>query len=1044
MTKKFLRKNFAILLLFLISSFSLQAQNFAVSGTITDDNGKALEGATVLEKGTKNSAVTGAGGVFKLNVSSGKAKLVISFVGHEQLEITVNNRQQLSVSLKSSNENLTDVVVVGYATVKKKDVTGSVQGIGSAEIQSRPVANALEALQGKIAGVDITSNERPGQLGSVSIHGARSLGSINGNNVGASNSPLYVVDGIPLSTGGIENINPQDIEAIDILKDASATAVYGSRGANGVIIVTTKQGKAGKLTLSFNNSLKFDNLVDSREMFNAGDYITFKRWANYYLGLNTTTGISSNPRGDQPTIASDRVLFAATADPSAWNNIAKGWASGTWDGSQVTTTDWRGMVMQQGLTSDNTISVSGGTDKIKAYGSFGYLNNKGVIKGQSFRRFTAKSSVDMTPTKWLSFGNNMSVSYGTQEFGQSNAGIGTIGNPAGGLYESARSIYPYAVPYDSAGNKIAYPGGDPAVKNIIDEEKYNQDQRVTLRAFGSLYGQVNIGNIIPVLKGLKYRLNFGPDFSYYRDGIYVDASSVANGGSTNYASLQNNKTFSYTFDNLLYYDRVFGNHSVGVTLLHSATAFTQETSSITGNGVPYSPQLWNALTSGTVTGQLSNASNIAKYQLKSLMGRVNYSFKDKYLLTASVRQDGSSVLPVGHKQETYPSVALAWRINKEGFMKGINWLNELKLRVGVGVVGNANIPAYTSQGPIISLFYPFLATNSPGAILNPLLANLGLKWEKTTQNNIGIDYSLFNRRVSGSFDIYASTTDLILRQSLPTVGGFPGTFANIGKTANNGFDINLTTVNIKRKDLMWTTTVNAAWQKEHIVSLATGSSDISNNWFVGQSIGVIYGYKTQGLWQAADSVTYKAFNTNGSKFFPGNVRVADLNGDNKIDPNNDQQIIGWTRPRWVIGMTNTVSFKGWEVSIFMYGRLNYLYNWGGEVEAARAVNRKINYYNENNLNGEFQKPIFSSGGAAGDPYYTALGYSKGSFLKIRNISMGHVFSNQILSKTGISNLKVYAQVANPGMLLSKLKFVELDVNGPTWNRGFTFGLNASF
>ena len=284
----------------------------------------------------------------------------------------------------------------------------------------------------------------------------------------------------------------------------------------------------------------------------------------------------------------------------------------------------------------------------------------------------------------------------------------------------------------------------------------------------------------------------------------------------------------------------------------------------------------------------------------------------------------------------------------------------------------------------------------------------------------------------------------IFRQNLPTVTGSLFTFANIGKTANNGFDINLTTVNIKRKDLMWTTTVNAAWQKEHIVSLATGSSDISNNWFVGQSIGVIYGYKTQGLWQAADSVTYKAFNTNGSKFFPGNVRVADLNGDNKIDPNNDQQIIGWTRPRWVIGMTNTVSFKGWEVSIFMYGRLNYLYNWGGEVEAARAVNRKINYYNENNLNGEFQKPIFSSGGAAGDPYYTALGYSKGSFLKIRNISIGHVFSNQILSKTGISNLKVYAQVANPGMLLTKLKFVELDVNGPTWNRGFTFGLNASF
>jgi TonB-dependent starch-binding outer membrane protein SusC len=1045
MKKQLLGKFSFFLLFFLSFSLGLSAQNFSVSGKITDDGGKPLEGATVQEKGTKNSVVTGQSGAFQMTVKSAKAVLVISFVGHEAQTVPVNNQSQLSVTLKSANENLNDVVVVGYATVKKKDVTGSVQGIGATEIQSRPVANALEAMQGKIAGVDITTNERPGQVGGISIHGARSLGSINGNSVGAGNSPLYVVDGIPLSTGGIENINPQDIEAIDVLKDASATAVYGSRGANGVIIVTTKQGKSGKLTLGFNNSIRLDNLVDSREMFNAGEYITFKRWAQYYSGLNTTTGVSAYPRGDQPTLANDRTLFAATADPSAWNNIAKGWASGTWDGNQVTTTDWRSMVTQQGITSDNTISVSGGTDKIKAYGSFGYSNNKGVIKGQSFRRFTARTSVDMTPTKWLSFGNNMSVSYGTQEFGQSSAGVSTIGNPAGGLYESARSIYPYAVPYDSAGNKIPYPGGDAAVKNIIDEEKYNQDQRVTLRAFGSIYGQVNLGNIIPVLKGLKFRLNFGPDISFYRDGIYVDASSVANGGSTNYASLQNTKTFSYTLDNLVYYDRTFGNHSVGVTLLHSATAYTQESSSLAGNGVPYSPQLWNALKTGTIAAtSLTVGSDISKYQLLSLMARINYSYKDKYLLTASVRRDGSSVLPAGNKQETYPSVALAWRINKEGFMSGLHWLNDLKLRVGVGVVGNSNIPAYTSAGPVTSLFYPYFTANSPGALINTLLPNLGLKWEKTVQNNIGFDYSLFNRRVSGSFDVYSSTTELILRQSLPTATGYLSTFANIGKTANNGFDINLTTVNIKRKDLMWTTTVNAAWQKEHIVSLATGSSDINNNWFVGQSIGVIYGYKTLGLWQAADSVAYKAFNANGSKFFPGNVRVADLNGDNKIDPNNDREILGWTRPRWVLGMTNTVSFKGWEVSMFIYGRLNYLYNWGGEVEAARSVNRKINYYNENNLNGEFQKPIFNSGGAAGDSYYTALGYSKASFLKIRNISVGHVFNSKMLSRTGISNLKLYAQVANPGMLTTKLKFVEMDVNGPTWNRGFTFGLNASF
>ena len=429
MNKKLLSKNFAILLLFLIFSFTIKAQSFSVTGKVTDETGKALEGATVLEKGTKKSTVTSLDGTFQLNVSSGKAKLVISFVGHELQEIAVGNKTQLSITLNSANENLTDVVVIGYATVKKKDVTGSVAGINQKDIRSRPVDNAVQAMQGKIAGVDISSNERPGTVPTINIRGVRSLT--------ASNSPLFVVDGIPLITGGIENINPNDIETIDVLKDASATAIYGSRGANGVVIVTTKQGKAGKVALNFNHSVTLDNLVDSRKMFNASEYITFKRWGYYYAGLNPATGVSSNPRGDQPNINTDRTLFAATADPFAWANINQGWASGTWDGSKVQTTDWRGKVKEQSITTNNTISVSGGSDRVKAYGSFGYLNNGGVVKGQSFERYTAKANVDFTATQWLSFGSNITTSYQKQQFGQSNAGVATIGNPAGGLYESS-------------------------------------------------------------------------------------------------------------------------------------------------------------------------------------------------------------------------------------------------------------------------------------------------------------------------------------------------------------------------------------------------------------------------------------------------------------------------------------------------------------------------------------------------------------------------------------------------------------------------------
>ncbi|MEP6556399.1 MAG: TonB-dependent receptor [Ferruginibacter sp.] len=1032
MNKKLSVNKFYILLIFLISSLSSIAQTFSVSGKVTDATGKPLEGATVSEKGSKRSTVTNPAGTFQFSVSSGKATLVISFVGQEEQEIGVNNQSQLSITLKSSNESLSDVVVIGYGSVKRKDVTGAIAGINQNDIRSRPVDNAIQAMQGKVAGVDISSNERPGTVPNINIRGVRSIT--------ASNSPLFVVDGIPLITGGIENINPNDIETIDVLKDASATAIYGSRGANGVVIVTTKQGKAGKVSLNFNHSVTFDNLVDSRDMFDANEYITFKRWAYYYAGLNPVTGVSTNPRGDQPNINTDRTLFAATADRFAWANINQGWASGTWDGSKVQTTDWRGMVKEQSITTNNTIGVSGGSDKIKAYASFGYLNNGGVVKGQSFERYTAKANIDFTATNWLSFGNNVTASYQKQQFGQSNAGVATIGSPAGGLYESARTIFPYAVPYDSTGKRILFPGGDNAVKNIVDEEKYNIDERVTTRIFGSLYAQVNFGNIHPVLKGLKYRLNFGPDISYYRDGVYVDANSVANGGSTSFASLTNNKTYSYTLDHLLYYDKAIGEHSFGLTLLASQTEYNQETSFISGNGIPQSTQLWYALSTGTVTGAISTKGTLVEQQLLSYMGRINYGYKDKYLLTASARRDGSSVLGEGHKYEWFPSAAIAWRINKENFMN-VKWVNELKLRIGAGVTGNSAVDPYKTQGAIISLFYPFYTTTAAGAIPSLEMTNPNLGWERTTQYNLGVDFGLFKNRIMGSIDVYKSTTtDLLMKMAIPPVTGYTSTYYNIGATANKGIDISVTTVNYKNRDLTWSTNFNAAWQKDHISKLPNGD-DINNRWFLNQPNGVIYGYKSEGLWQTGDASKFGAFNANGHKFYPGNVKVADLNGDSKIDANNDRQIIGWTRPRWIVGMTNTVNYKQFDLSFFLYGRLNYMYDFGGEGQPARGVQRTINYYTENNMNAEFQKPIFNAGGAPGDPYYQALGYRKASFIKIRNISLGY---NVTGKKLGMSNFRAYFQVQNPGMLYSKLKFIDMDVVSPTWNRGYTLGINASF
>ncbi len=1009
--------------------------NFKVTGKVIDETGKPVDGATVQVKGSTTGTATKADGTFELMVPSGNATLVVTNVGFTDQELALGGKSSVTISLISTASALQDVVVVGYGTRKKTDVTGAVAGINQKDIRSRPVDNALQAMQGKVAGVDITSNERPGQVGSINIRGVRSLT--------ASNSPLFVVDGIPLTTGGIEYLNPNDIESIDVLKDASATAIFGSRGANGVVIVTTKQGKAGKVQVNFYNSVTFETIKDWAPIMSASEYLDFRRWAIYY------SNPSGRPRGDAPTYTNDSLIFNGQTDPSAWANIKKGWAGGTWDGSKVGNTDWTDMASQTGITTDNTIAVSGGTKNIKAYASFGYLNNKGTSIGQKFSRYSGKASVDIQATDWFNMGLNVNVTHGTQQFGQSNLVIGSfIGSPATSIYESARRLFKWAVPYTSTGARVIEPGGDVAIKTIVDEEKYTQDQRVTLRAFGSLYAQLDFGKIHPVLKGLKYRFNFGPDFSNYTNGVYIDGLSVASSG-INGASLQEAKTFSWTLDNLLYYDKEIKKHTFGLTLLQSATKFRQDpVNTIRGTGIPFASQKWYALNSATLPATnltITQNSDLIKRQLVSYMARLNYGYDDRYLLTVSVRSDGASQLfDDGSKFSLFPSAALAWRISKEKFMQNVNWVDDLKIRIGGGVTGNSAIDAYATKGRTTALFYPFGGSVTASSLPSTTLANQVLDWEKTTQYNYGIDFSIFERKIAGSIDLYNSQTkDLLMARNLPTVTGFLTTIENVGQTANEGIDINISTINITTKNFQWTTNLNAAWQKERIVSLSNGKQDdINNNWFIGQPVGVIYGFASNGMWQYADTATLAKFALNGNTFTPGQVRPIDQNGDNKIDANNDRTIIGHTRPRWVVGMTNGFTYKGIELSFFIYGRLNYWFNTGGEAQTARGNQRQIDYWTENNQDAEYQKPFYSV--ASGDAYSPSLGYKKASFMKIRNISASYNLPASLVKSMHMSSLRVYFQAANPGMLFSKIKFMDMDNASMFSNRGFTFGINAGF
>lgn len=1027
-----------LVLLLFYSLFSFSQNNFRVTGKVLDEAGKPVQGASVQVKGTSAGTATKADGSFELMAPSGNATLVITNIGFADQEIGLEGKNEVTISLVSSAASLTDVVVIGYGTVKKKDLTGSVSSINQKDIRSRPVDNALQAMQGKVAGVDITSNERPGTVGEIRIRGVRSLA--------ATNNPLFVVDGIPLTTGGIEYLNPNDIESIDVLKDASATAIFGSRGANGVVIVTTKQGKAGKTTVNLYSSVTTEKIVDWAPIMSASEYIDFRRWAYYYANLGTA---NPRPRGDQPTIANDQNIFLAGADPDSWKNIARGWAGGTWDGSKVGNTDWTGLVSQTGITFDNTISVSGGTKNIKAYASFGYLDNKGTSKGQKFVRYSGKASVDVQATDWFSMGLTVNFTHSTQEFGQSQTAlVTTVGAPQNSIYNSARGLFKWAVPYDSLGNRILTPGGDVAIKSVVDEWKYTQDRRVTIRAFGSFNANLDFGKIHPVLKGLRYRLNFGPDFSNFTNGIYIDGISVASSG-VNAASLREGKSYSWTLDNLLYYDKEIKQHSFGLTLLQSATKFVAEpVNTIRGTGIPFASQKWYGLNSSNLPAAnltIIQNSDLLKSQLVSYMARLNYSFANKYLLTASVRSDGASQLfDDGSKFSLFPSVALAWRISREKFMQNIGWLNDLKIRIGGGMTGNSAVEIFATKGRTIPNFYPVGVNLNAASLPTTALANQALDWEKTTQYNVGIDFAILNNRVSGTFDVYTSETkDLLMSRQVPSVTGFLTTFQNIGETANKGVDININSVNINGKNFLWSTNFNAAWQKEKIVSLSNGKQDdIVNNWFIGQPIGSIYGFESHGMWQYADTADIRKFGLNGNTFTAGQVRPADLNGDYKIDGNNDRKVIGHTRPRWVLGMTNSFSYKGFELSFFIYGRLNYWFNTGGEAQTARGNQRQIDYWTENNQDAEYQKPFYSVG--SGDNYSAALGYKKASFMKLRNISAAYNFKDRILKSMHMSSLRVYFQATNPAMLFSKIKFMDMDVANFISNRGVTFGINAGF
>lgn len=1041
--------------LFSVLAIGASAQNKTVSGIVIDGTGEPVIGASVLVKGTSNGVITDIDGNFTLQNVPSNGTIQVSFVGYKTQDIPVAGKSSINVKLMEDTEMLDEVVVVGYGVQKKSDVTGAMVSVGAEELTARPVNNAFEALQGKAAGVDITTNERPGAIGEIRIRGNRSLNE-------DYNAPLYVVDGVPLmSKSAIETLNPRDIETIDVLKDASATAIYGSRGANGVIIVTTKQGKEGRFSLDYTGTLTISDIVDKSPSMSAADFITFRRWAAYNLDPETY----AHP--DSPTYENDALIFNSPLDgQTSRDNVLKGWAGGSWDASKVTNTDWTDFVTQTALSHEHTLSASGGTEKMNAYGSFGYLSNKGTQKGQWYERYTGKISVNIKPVKWFSMNASINASWSEQDYGMSTLG-GRSNSIPDAIYGTAKGIYNIAVPYDESGQLIINPGGESTIYTIMDEWNKSTQQSQTMRALGNFSATLDFGEMWKPLDGLRYKISFGPDYRNWREGVYIDGTSshkINGDGSEglNYARLKNRRDFSWTLDNMITYDRTLAEkHKIGVTLLQTASAWDIEESSMSANKIAKPSYLWNAFGSVDLSNtnhEAAMSSGITERQLASYMVRLNYGFNDRYLLTVSGRWDGASQLAEGNKWDFFPSAALAWRINQEDFLKDVSWISNLKLRLGMGTTGNAAVSPYATKGDITSIYLPFngmqnqigYTTNEPFYMKDQLtMANPTLGWEKTTQYNLGIDFGVLNNRINGSIDAYWSkTTDVIMYTKIPTLTGFPGTYSNVGATSNHGIELTLNAIPIELKTgFIWETNFNIAYQKDKIDELAYGKNDMPDNgWFIGESLAVHYGYDNLGIWQDTpeDRAEMEKWNANGYSFEPGNVRPKDQDGNYKMDK-EDRVILGNKNPRWTMGWSNNFSYKGLELGINMIGRMGYMVSTGGEALTAHANQHEVDYWTPNNPGAEFQKPILGQAtGGAVDEFSTLLGFRKASFVKVRNISLGYNFPKRIYSKAGLSHLKVYAQVINPFSLHQSIDWYDLDVNKTYYNRSFVFGIEVGF
>lgn len=956
-----------------------------LTGVIKDDAGQPIVGANIVVKGKMVGTVSGLKGEFEIEATENDI-LIISYIGYLTREIKIGNKTNLKISLQEDALGLDEVVVVGYGTVKKRDLTGSVASINAQKISAVPATTAAEALQGRVPGVLVTNtNWSPGQSPGVMIRGKRSIT--------ASNDPLYVVDGIPI-TGGLKEISPTDIESMEVLKDASATAIYGARGANGVILITTKQGQEGKTQVDYNGYFGMQTIQNELDLMNGAEYAEYVREA-----YRNTTKTANRYMSDTANKEQDMLNARFKQDPYVLESVLMGYDdSGNYNPSRVRSMDWMDHVTRTGFLTDHQISIRGGGQKTNFLVSATYNKNKGVFKDEDYERYSIRANLNHEINKYIKIGLQTQYSHSTF-----NRGSGLAGNwrvtPLGSLYEEDGSLTQMV-------------GSDPQMWNpLLDLQKGAIDKPLkTTRYLGSYFLEIKLP-----IEGLKFRSNLGIDSRTVQDYQFNSGHSTARQNGTSSASNAMQKYTMFTLENLLFYDKQFNDkHSLGITFLQSIQEDKSETNSASVEDLPSDILKYYDLGSAlTIKGV---GSGFSKWNMASFMGRINYSFLGKYLLTVSARYDGSSRLAEGHKWVLFPSAALAWRISDEKWLKDKPGIDNLKLRIGYGKTGNSAVSPYQTKGSLSIIKYPFDngATEMIGYAPN-LMANNLLTWETTDQWNLGIDFGFLKNRITGTLDLYLqNTSDLLLNRQLPVVSGFPQVLSNVGKTRNKGLELLVTTQNIIRKDFNWNTDWMFYHNHEEIVSLYNGKQDDKGSgWFIGEPINVHYDYHKIGIWQNTpeDLAEMEKFNANGSNFVPGSIRIEDLNEDYKIT-DEDKKILGTPRPKLIASMVNNFQYKGFDLSVFLYASFgSMIYNNVNILEQSGRNNTvKVDYWTPQNPTNAYPRPSVDF---ERPPYVSSLYYEKASYLRIRTITLGYTFPKALTQHLLAKKIRLYLTAQNP-------------------------------